>query len=81
MMTRVAQDKDVGRAGHEADDGKRPDACQMPPAHGGVLDHPKVKAVGAILFACALTLCMGGYQFGESNHTVYLLDALRHVHP
>jgi len=35
----------------------------------------------AVAFGMALTLCMCGYQFGRSNHTVYLLDALRRVHP
>jgi hypothetical protein len=41
----------------------------------------RIKAACSILFACGLTLCMQGYQFGKSNHTVYLLDALHHVHP
>jgi hypothetical protein len=31
----------------------------------------------AIVLAIALTLVVRGYQFGRSNHTVYLLDALR----
>ena len=33
--------------------------------------------VCAIIIAIALTLVIRGYQFGRSNHTVYLLDALR----
>src|SRR5438874_69724 len=40
-----------------------------------------LKAWSAIAFAAALTLCMQGYQFGESNHTVYLLDALHRLRP
>ena len=40
-----------------------------------------IEAVMGVLFGAALTLCMQGYQFGKSNHTVYLIDALRHVHP
>ena len=31
----------------------------------------------AIVLAIALTLVVRGYQFGRSNHTVYLLDSLR----
>ena len=31
----------------------------------------------AIVLAIALTLVIRGYQFGRSNHTVYLLDSLR----
>src|SRR5690348_11599477 len=38
-------------------------------------------AVACVGFGCALTLALQGYQFGKSNHTVYLLDALRHVSP
>src|SRR3954467_9221219 len=37
--------------------------------------------VPLLIMACVLTLAMQGYQFGKSNHTVYLVDALRHVHP
>ncbi|MCC6238824.1 MAG: hypothetical protein IT448_00775 [Phycisphaerales bacterium] len=33
----------------------------------------------AIVFGITLTLCVRGYQFGESNHNVYLIDALRHA--
>src|SRR5688572_26036217 len=35
----------------------------------------------AIAFGMAMTLCIQGYQFGQSNHTVYLFDALRRVSP
>jgi hypothetical protein len=31
----------------------------------------------AVLLGCAITLAIRGYQFGQSNHTVYLLSALR----
>ena len=31
----------------------------------------------AIVLASAITLIIRGYQFGQSNHTIYLLDALR----
>jgi hypothetical protein len=41
----------------------------------------KIAAALSIAFAVALTFCMQGYQFGTSNHTVYLLDALRHASP
>jgi hypothetical protein len=41
----------------------------------------KARAVLAIAFGVALTLAMQGYQFGKSNHTVYLIDALRHTSP
>jgi hypothetical protein len=34
-----------------------------------------------LLLACAITLTLRGYQVGHSNHTVYLLDALRHNDP
>lgn len=35
----------------------------------------------AIGLGVALTLAVGGYQFGQSNHTVYLLAALRQTDP
>jgi hypothetical protein len=31
----------------------------------------------AVLLGCCITLTIRGYQFGQSNHTVYLLSALR----
>jgi hypothetical protein len=37
--------------------------------------------VVAIVFGCVTTLCITGYQFGHGNHTVYLLEPLRLVHP
>ena len=33
----------------------------------------------AVLLGVALTLCVRGYRYGESNHAVYLVDALRRV--
>jgi hypothetical protein len=38
-------------------------------------------SIVCILLGCALSLAIQGYQFGKSNHTVYLLDALRHLTP
>jgi hypothetical protein len=35
----------------------------------------------AVLFGVVMSLCVEGYQFGKSNHTVYLLDALRKTQP
>ncbi len=35
----------------------------------------------AVAIGVGMTLCVRGYQFGRSNHTVYLLDALRWVRP
>lgn len=35
----------------------------------------------AVLFGIVMSLCVEGYQFGRSNHTVYLLDALRQTQP
>ena len=34
----------------------------------------------ALLWGCLLTLCVTGYTFGQSNHHVYLLDAIRFGH-
>src|SRR5256885_16488093 len=34
-----------------------------------------------LLLGMAITLVVGGYQFGLSNHTVYLIDPLRHNNP
>src|SRR6266850_3389634 len=34
-----------------------------------------------LLVGMSITLIVGGYQFGLSNHTVYLIDPLRHNHP
>ena len=41
----------------------------------------RIQNILATAFAVALTLTMQGYQFGKSNHTVYLIDALRHTSP
>src|SRR5690349_2654266 len=41
----------------------------------------RIDAALAVLFGVALTIAMQGYQFGKSNHTVYLLDAMRHASP
>lgn len=38
-------------------------------------------STAAIAMGCALTLAIYGYQFGHSNHTVYLIDALRQNDP
>lgn len=38
-------------------------------------------ALLAVLCGFLLTLAVRGYQFGQSNHTVYLIDALRRVDP
>ena len=35
----------------------------------------------AIAFGVAMSLCVYGYQFGQSNHTVYLLDAIHRADP
>ena len=35
----------------------------------------------AVVLGCAFSLCVGGYQFGKSNHQVYLLDAFRLADP
>src|SRR3954471_1767792 len=34
-----------------------------------------------LLLGVALTLTLRGYQFGGGNHTVYLVEPLREVHP
>jgi hypothetical protein len=35
----------------------------------------------ALVIAISITLCVYGYQFGHSNHTIYLLDALHRSDP
>ncbi len=40
-----------------------------------------MRPVAAISFATLIAVCLHGYQFGKSNHTVYLIDALRHESP
>jgi len=38
-------------------------------------------AVAAVLLGIAINLVVNGYQFGQSNHSVYLIDALRKCDP
>jgi len=38
-------------------------------------------ALFAVLFGTVIALSVHGYQFGRSNHTTYLLEPLRRVHP
>ena len=40
-----------------------------------------LKGIFSLVCGIALTLIVSGYQFGRGNHTVYLLDALRELHP
>lgn len=40
-----------------------------------------IQAMLAIGIGCAVTLAVYGYQFGRSNHSVYLLDAMRQNDP
>ena len=35
----------------------------------------------AVAVGCLMSLVLSGYQFGKSNHTVYLLDAFRQADP
>lgn len=60
----------------EIDDQTLPSAVTSPPA-------PTCPTADVLLITigCAVTLALGGYQFGQSNHTVYLLDALRRANP
>src|SRR5436853_7918436 len=37
--------------------------------------------VAAITFGVALVIALQSYQFGHSNHNVYLLDAMRRLDP
>lgn len=39
------------------------------------------RSIALLCVGCACTLAISGYQFGESNHCVYLLDALRESNP
>lgn len=41
----------------------------------------RLDAILALLWGITLTLCVTGYTFGQSNHHVYLLDALHWQHP
>src|SRR5687768_15224164 len=57
--------------------------------HNGAMDCPGQHRSGdawltdlaAIGIGVAMTLCIRGYQFGEGNHAVYLLDGLRGANP
>ena len=53
----------------------------LPPAGAERELRQRIVPALAVAFGALLTFCMQGYQFGKSNHTVYLIDALRHVHP
>ena len=41
----------------------------------------RLARTAAVSLGALVTLTMHGYQFGESNHTVYLLDAMRRASP
>ncbi len=41
----------------------------------------RLESISAILLGVAVTYIVYGYQFGTSNHTVYLLSALRDANP
>src|SRR5687768_8462856 len=58
----------------------RPTPVEHAPAPS-LVTRARIEAVLAVAFGVALTLSMQGYQFGRSNHTVYLIDALRHTSP
>ena len=50
----------------------------------GVLPRPRPDALSTLMALCigvVTTLCVTGYQFGRSNHTIYLLDAFHRTHP
>lgn len=61
------------------------DAATIDPAHAHERPAPRgasaLAAAGAIFVGCAITLVVHGYQFGLSNHSVYLIDALRKADP
>ena len=57
---------------------------RRPPALAISRPRPGFDSLGvafAVLFGIVMSLCVEGYQFGRSNHTVYLLDALRKTQP
>jgi hypothetical protein len=39
-----------------------------------------LSTLAALCFGVVITLCVCGYQFGKSNHTIYLLDAFHRTH-
>jgi hypothetical protein len=52
--------------------------------NAGALPRPKPDALSTLTALCigvVTTLCVCGYQFGKSNHTIYLLDSFRRTHP
>ena len=52
--------------------------------YAGVLPRPRPDALSTLLALCigvVMTLCVYGYQFGRSNHTIYLLDAFHRAFP
>lgn len=53
-----------------------PASFLSPKTAGGPLE-----VLFALSFGMAMTLCVRGYQFGQSNHTIYLIDALRKSSP
>jgi hypothetical protein len=56
-----------------------------PPADPTPADAPRwdrlTRGVLPLTLGVAMTLALAGYQYGESNHAVYLVDALRHNDP
>lgn len=42
---------------------------------------PRLDTLCALAWGLTMTLCVTGYTFGQSNHHVYLLDALYAQHP
>jgi hypothetical protein len=57
---------------------------QQEELHTGALPRPKPDFLSTLMALCigvVTTLCVTGYQFGKSNHTIYLLDAFHRVHP
>ena len=49
----------------------------------GSLPRPIPDALSTLMALCigvVTTLCVCGYQFGKSNHTIYLLDAFHRTH-
>src|SRR6476620_2905648 len=54
-----------------------PTNAEAPPAQ----DDSPARAWLSVLLGIAVTLSVRGYRYGESNHAVYLVDALRRVDP
>src|SRR5947199_120472 len=52
------------------------------PVQNSNADDPSLsRCAGAVCIGVAITLCVYGYQFGQSNHTLYLLNALHRSDP